>query len=89
MYKRQALLLVVGQYLSVVPYQLGTQKLAALVGSHTSDPVPQVAVDWGCESPEDDEMDTDHPADTDACSAPEIIEEQILKLSSEGYSQAK
>lgn len=84
----EALLLVVGQYLCVVPYQLGKQKLAALVGSHTCDPVPQVAVDWGSKTHDDDvEMDTD-AASTDA-SAPVILEEQIQKLSSEGYSQTK
>lgn len=84
----EALLLIVGQYLCVVPYQLGTQKLAALVGSHTTDPVPQVEVDWGAEKPDDIEMDVDD-GNIDASSAPADIEEQILKLTSEGYSQSK
>lgn len=83
----EALLLVVGQYLSVVLYQLGTQKLAALVGSHISDPIAQLSVDWGCEIPDDVEMDVD--ATNTNPSVPIIIEEQILKLTSEGYSQSK
>jgi hypothetical protein len=47
----QSVVLIIGQYLAVVPYQLATARLASLVGSHTTAPA-RPSVKEGGEEPE-------------------------------------
>lgn len=51
-----AILLAAGQYLAVVPYQLGKQRLADLVGSQEGDASPATITQWGDEADEEDEV---------------------------------
>ncbi|XP_054268458.1 nucleolar protein 11-like [Macrosteles quadrilineatus] len=50
-----AVLLAAGQYLAVVPYQLGKQRLAALVGSQEGDAPPTTMQEWGDQAEDDEE----------------------------------